>query len=123
MEKKETFSEEISDIQKEIVSYVQNKIDLSKLQLAEDFSRLLSGIAVKVILFYIGFFVLMLSSIAGAFAIGSTTGSNELGFLIVAGFYVILGFVFYLLRSVLIHTPIIRAIVQLFFPNFTKYDK
>ncbi len=123
MDRKETISEEISDIKKEINTYFQSKLDLTKLQAAEDISRFVSGIAVKLVLFYIAMFVLIFVSMAAAFAIGTYTKSNELGFLIVAGVYVLLAIIFYLFKSYLIHTPVIKAFIQIFFQNFSKYDK
>ncbi len=123
MDRKETLSEELSDIKNEINHYIQSKIDLTKLQAAEDLSRFVSKIAIKLVLFYIAMFVLLFASMAGAFAIGSYTQSNELGFLIIAGIYFLLAFVFYLFRGKLVQTPIIKTFVQMFFQNFSKYDK
>ncbi|MCW3807236.1 phage holin family protein [Plebeiibacterium marinum] len=123
MDKRETISEEISDIKKEINTYINSKIDLTKLQAAEDLSRFVSGIAVKLVLFYIGLFVLLFVSMAGAFAIGSYTQSNEIGFIAVAGIYFLIAIIFYLLKGKLIQTPVIKSFIQLFFPNFSKYDK
>ena len=123
MDKNESISEEFTSIKKEVESYVQNKIDLTKLHLAEDLSRFVSGFAIKIVLFYIGFFVLMFISIAGAFAIGSYTNSNELGFIIIAGVYFVIGLVFYMLKGKMIQTPIIKAFIHLFFPNYNNYDK
>lgn len=123
MDNKESISEEFSSIKSEIETYVKNKIDLTKLHLAEDLSRFVSGFIIKVVLFYIGFFVLMLISMAGAFAIGTYSNSNELGFMIIASFYFILGIIFLLVRKRLIQTPIIKAFIHLFFPNYNNYDK
>ncbi len=123
MEKKESLSDELSDIKNEISSYVQSKIDLTKLQIAEDLSRLISSIAIKVVLFYIALFMLIFLSMAAAFAIGSYFNSNQVGFLLVAGVYFVSGIIFYLLKGILIQTPIIKAIIHLFFPNFSQYDK
>ncbi|TLX74373.1 phage holin family protein [Labilibacter sediminis] len=122
-DKNESISEEFTSVKKEVESYIQNKIDLTKLHLAEDLSRFVSGFAVKIVLFYIGFFVLMFVSIAGAFAIGSYTDSNELGFVIVAGVYFLLGLISLMLRRSMIQKPIIKAFIHLFFPNYSHYDK
>ncbi len=123
MDRKETISEELSDVKKEIETYFQSKLDLTKLQAAEDLSRFASGIAVKLVLFYIAMFVLIFVSMAAAFAIGTYTNSNELGFLVVAGVYVLFAFIFYLFKGILIQTPVIKAFIQIFFQNFSKYDK
>jgi len=123
MDKKEGISEEFSSVKKEIESYIQNRIDLTKLHLAEDLSRFVSGFIIKTILFYIGFFVLTFFSIAGAFAIGACCNSNEIGFISIASIYLFIGVVFYLSKRYLIQTPIIKSLIHLFFPNFNNYDK
>lgn len=123
MDKKDGITEEFSSIKKEIESYIQNRIDLTKLHLAEDLSRFVSGFIVKTILFYIVFFVLLFISIAGAFAIGTYTNSNEIGFIVIAGIYLFIAIIFYLLKGRLIQTPIIKSFIHLFFPNYSNYDK
>ncbi|MGQ1783841.1 MULTISPECIES: phage holin family protein [unclassified Saccharicrinis] len=123
MSKKESLSEEVTEVKKEIESYVQNRIDLTKLHVAEDLSRLTSGLAVRLVLYYIAFFVLLFLSMAAAYAIGNYTNSTETGFIIVAGAYLFAGLVFYLFKGMLISKPIIKAFIHLFFPNYSNYDK
>jgi len=123
MDRKETLSDEIDDLKKEINNYIQGKIDLTKLQAAEDLSRFVSRVAIKLVLFYIAMFVLLFASMAGAYAIGTYTQSNELGFLIIAGIYFLVAIIFYLFRGKLIQTPVIKTFIQMFFQNFSKYDK
>ncbi|WP_066627468.1 phage holin family protein [Labilibacter marinus] len=123
MSKKESISDEISDVKKEIESYVQNKIDLTKLHIAEDLSKFTAAIAVRLVLFYIAFFVLFFLSIAISYAIGRYLDSLELGFFIVAGFYFVIGLLFFLFKGKFVQKPIIQAFIHLFFPNYTDYDK
>lgn len=123
MEKRESLSEDLSEVKNEINDYVQNRIDLTKLQLAEDLSRFISRVAIKLVLFYIGLFVLIFISMAAAYAIGTYLNSTELGFMIVSGIYFIIGIIFYLFKGLLIQTPVIKTFVQLFFPNYSRYDK
>ncbi|SMO35919.1 Putative Holin-X, holin superfamily III [Saccharicrinis carchari] len=123
MSRKEKISDEIADIKQEIESYVQNKIDLTKLHVAEDLSKLTAGLAVRLLLFYIAFFVLLFLSMAAAYAIGSYTNNMVTGFIVVAGFYLLVGILFYLLRGILINRPIIKSFIHLFFPNYTKYEQ
>ena len=123
MSKKESISDEISEVKKEIESYVQNRIDLTKLHVAEDLSRLTSGLAVRLVLFYIAFFVLLFLSMAAAYAIGNYLNSTELGFIVVAGSHLIIGLIFYLFKGMLIQKPIIKSFIHLFFPNYSNYDK
>ncbi|GAF04321.1 phage holin family protein [Saccharicrinis fermentans] len=123
MSNKESLSDDLTEIKKEIESYVQNRIDLTKLHVAEDLSRFTAGVAVRLVLFYIAFFILLFLSIAAAYAFGRYTNSTELGFIIVAGAYLVAGIIFYLLRGILINKPIIQSFIHLFFPNYSNYDK
>jgi hypothetical protein len=123
MTKKDSIYDEISDIKNEISSYVQNKIDLSKLHLAEELSRFVSNMAIKIILLNFLLFVLFFLSVALGIFIGKRVDSYELGFIFVSGGYVLIGLFIYVFKQPLIQTPIIKAFIQLFFPNFNKYDK
>lgn len=123
MSRKEKISGEFADIKQEVESYVQNRIDLTKLHVAEDLSKLTSGLAVRLLLFYIAFFVLLFLSMAGAYAIGSYTGNIVIGFISIAGFYVLVGVVLFLLKGILISRPIIKSFIHLFFPNYQNYEQ
>jgi len=123
MSAKESIKDEINEIKNELESYVQNKMDLTKLHVAEDLSRFSSNIAVRLVMFYIGFFVLLFVSMAAAFAIGNYTQSTELGFIIVGGVYFVIGLIFFFFRGILIQRPIIKSFIHLFFPNYSHYDK
>ncbi len=123
MSKRHSISDEINEVSKEVESYIQNRIDLTKLQIAEDLSRFVSAVAIRLVLYYIAFFVLLFISTAAAYAIGSYLESTVLGFIIIAGFYFIIGLVFYLLKGVLVRTPIIKSFVHMFFPSYNNYDK
>lgn len=123
MNKKETIFEDINEVQEEVRSYIHNSIELTKLHLAEDISKILASMVIKTVLFYIMIFVLMFVSIAGAFALGTYINSNVYGFLIMGGFYLLLAIIIYSLKRILFEAPIIKTIINLFFPNFEKYDK
>lgn len=123
MSRKEKISGEFADIKQEVESYVQNRIDLTKLHVAEDLSKLTSGLAVRLLLFYIAFFVLLFLSMAGAYAIGSYAGNIVIGFIVMAGFYALVGIVFFLLKGILINRPIIKSFIHLFFPNYQNYEQ
>ncbi len=114
---------EVSDTQEEIKSYIQNTIDLTKLHIAQDLSKILTRVTFKIVIFYILFFVLLFISVAGAFAIGTYTHSYETGFLAIAALYFFLAIILLFFKKMLIEKPIIKTIVHLFFPNFSNYDK
>jgi hypothetical protein len=63
-------------------------------------------------------FVVFFGSFAFAWWFGERTGKWPLGFLIVAGFYVLLGLIFYAFRKAIIVRPFTRLIL-----NQMKFDQ
>jgi hypothetical protein len=119
----ERISDEINEVKDDFEEYANAKLDMVKLHAAENLSRFFSGMIVKMVMFYLFFFVLLFISLAIAFWLDRLLDSNGYGFFIVAGFYLIAGLLFYALRRVFVERPIIQSFVQLFFPNYSKYDE
>jgi len=107
--------EEINKIKNDIQDYIEVKVDLVRLQLAEKLSGIISKTASIVVISYLVFFILMFLSVAAGYFFASLLGSNELGFLCVAGLYSFLLIIFLILRKKIIEKPIIKAIVKLLF--------
>jgi hypothetical protein len=59
--------------------------------------------------------VLLFGSVAAAFAIGTYFGSNTIGFLIVAGFYLVATLVISLIKEKSIEGPILEKFSEIFF--------
>ncbi len=119
----EQLTDELNEVKDDFEEYVNAKIDLAKLHAAENLSRFFSGMLLKMGLFYLFFFVLLFTSLAIAYWLNQYFDGNGTGFIIVAGFYLLVSVVFFLLRKTLIQRPIIQSFIQLFFPNFNKYDE
>lgn len=120
---KERLSDEINEVKDDVEEYIKSQIDLVKLHTAESVSKFISGILINMVLFYVFFFVLLFISIALAFWLDRLLDSNGIGFILVAGFYFLFGIVFIAFRKKLIEKPVIKSVVQLFFPNYMNYDK
>ncbi len=110
--------ENIDNIRKEILEYVEVKLDLIRLHTAEHLSRLLSNVSTLVITGYLLCLILMFLSFAAGFFLGSLLHSNEAGFLCVAGFYLLILIIFLIFRRQIIERPVIKAVVKLMFPKF-----
>jgi hypothetical protein len=67
--------------------------------------------------------MILFLSFAAGFYLGSLLDSDELGFLCVAGFYVLLLIVFLALRKRIIEQPVIKAMIRLLFPKFEDHEK
>ncbi len=109
--------EDFDNLKKDFQEYFQVQLDLIRLHTAENISRVFSRAANAAILGYMVFFILLFLSLAAGFFISSRLNSDELGFLIVAGFYFFLLIIFLILRKQIVDRPIIKAVVKLFFPK------
>lgn len=120
---KEQLSDELKEAKNDFEEYVKAQIDLVKLHTAESISRFLSGLLIKMVLFYLFFFVLLFASLAIAFWLEKILDSQGLGFIIVAAFYLIIGILFMAFRKKLVEKPVIQSVINLFFPTYTNYDE
>jgi len=115
--------EEINNIRKDILEYVDVRLDLIRLHTAENISRLLSQVATLAVIGYLLFFILIFISFGVAYFFGEIFNSNILGFFCVAVFYFLILVVFLLFRKKIIERPIIQAMVKMFFPKFSDNEK
>jgi hypothetical protein len=111
--------EDIDNIRKDILEYVEIRLDLIRLHTAENISRMMSSAINLTIIGYLLFFILLFLSFATGFFLGSVFKSNELGFLSVGFFYIIILVLFVILRKKIVERPVIKAIMKLFFPKFS----
>jgi len=119
---KEKISEDFKEVKEEFEEYISTRVDLIKLQSAENLSRFLSGMIVKIVLFSLFCFVLLFLSVGFAFWLGRELASQSLGFIIVGALYLLIGLIFWVFRRLIVEKPIIKSFVQLFFPIHNDYD-
>ena len=115
--------EDINSIRKDLLEYLEIKLDLIRLHSAENISRMLNSAINVTIVGYLLFFILLFLSFAAGFFLGSVLNSDELGFLCVAVFYIVILVIFLVLRKKLVERPVIKAIMKLFFPKFGEDEK
>ncbi len=115
--------EDINTIRKDLLEYLEIKVDLIRLHTAENISRMLSSAINMTIIGYLLFFILFFLSFAAGFFLGSVLNSDELGFLCVAVFYIVILVIFLVFRKKIIERPVIKAIMKLFFPKFSDNEK
>ena len=115
--------EDLGNIKKEILEYMDVRFDLIRLHTAENLSRFISKAVIMLVISCLLCMILLFLSIAAGFLLSSRLHSNELGFLCVAGFYIMLLAVFLLLKKQIVERPVIQSIVKLFFPKFTDDEK
>jgi len=111
MEEKETVVESLVE---NVEKYTATTLELAKLKSVLKTSDALSNIAVSVILMLMTFMTIIFLSVGGAIWIGELIGSLYCGFLIIAGFYALIGLIAYLMRIRMIKNPISSALINHF---------
>jgi hypothetical protein len=115
--------EEFNNIKKDILEYLEIRLDQVRLHAAENLSRILSNVATIAIIGYLLFFILLFFSIAAGFFFAELFNSNLLGFLTVTGFYFILLLIFLRFRKQIVERSVIQAVVKLLFPKISEDEK
>ena len=106
-------STNFNEISENVKSYISLKTDLLKLTLTEKLSLIISALLITIILFLVFLFISMFVSIAFIFWFRDHAGPLYVGALIVAGFYLIIGIVIFLLRNTLFIDPLVSQISKI----------
>jgi hypothetical protein len=101
-------------LKENIKDYINDKVDLVKLKTADRAGSAVSGVVVGLILARLFLFTMIFLSLSAAYAISQSTGKDYLGFLIVAGFYILLTVLVLLFREKFITMPIINSLLKKF---------
>jgi len=110
----EEVKENLSDAEATARSYIDSSRQFYKLK---GFKVLMKGVMVFVKIASVGIMVvlaLLFLSISAAFWIGSELDKTSLGFLIVGGFYLLLGLIIYLFRHSL-RKPLLKKFSEFYF--------
>lgn len=98
-----------------IKEYLDTRIALFKISVAEKSSKLISNlVAVAFVLMVFVLFILF-ASIALAYAFAKLTGEYYWGFLIVAGIYLLSGMMIWMMKEKLLRMPIMNAMLKQLF--------
>jgi|GEM_PF-3921801 hypothetical protein len=108
-------AKEISRIFKLFKDYLQIRYDIFKLEITENLVKILSGFYVFFVLVSMLTISAMFFSFAAAYFLGELFNSLPLGFSLIGIFYLIMIFVFILLRKWIITRPILKFVSKIFF--------
>jgi ABC-type glycerol-3-phosphate transport system permease component len=103
--------------------YIHDRLLLIKLQLSEKISKLVAGLFTGLLIAVLGFLILLFLSIMAGYAFASLTGSNFLGFGIVAAFYLILLIVMIAIRKTVIQKHIMNMVIGIMFEKTKEKDE
>lgn len=92
-----------------IKSYVQDSVELAKLEGVEAVSKVVANIAYVVLLLLFAFFFVLIGSFAAGYYL-STVYDRTVGFLIVTGFYLLLLILFFIFKKQFINFVVNMAI-------------
>ena len=111
----EELKENVDDIQENTKAYIESNIAYYKLW---GFKVAMKSTTLALKFFLIAIcliIVLLFVSVAGALALGHLFGSYALGFLAVAGVYMILAFLLFLVKDKIVEGPILERFSEIFF--------
>lgn len=111
----EELKEHTEDIQKETQAYIENSLAYYKLwgfKVAMKSTTMILKFALIAIALMM---VLLFCSVAGAFAIGKALDSYALGFLIIAGIYLVISGLLFLIKDKIVEGPILEKFSEIFF--------
>ncbi len=112
MEKTFAKAEELVDSVKE---YINNRIDAVKLSAAEKASAIAANMLAGIFVALILFLFIIFGGVALALVLGVWLGKMWLGFLLVAGFYLLLAIIIWGARGRIIRLPVMNALIKQLF--------
>ena len=113
----ETTKTRINDLAGNIQEYIETRIDIVKLDAVDTGASAASSMVSWALISIIAFITLFLLTIGGAIAIGYMLENFAYGFLILAGFYMLVAIVIYANRENWIRKPLVKSIVKNIYEN------
>ena len=115
--------QKVESLAKHIKEYLNTKISIIKLEIAERLSKLIAWLIAFVVVFFIMLFFVIFFSLAAAYWIGSALDKPFLGFLIVGGFYLLIALLVWWKRERLLRVPLMNALVRQLFAEEKNDDE
>mgnify|MGYP006279139207 CR=1 FL=1 len=113
--KKKTITENLEGLNESIVRYVNARIELLKLQLIENISKIGTFFLTSVFIFFSILLILILLAFAFSHWYANNYGTLSEGFLISVGFVVVIAIIVFLLRKPLFMNSIVRIVSKIIF--------
>lgn len=104
--------DKIEGLTDHVKEYVNTRIEITKLHIADKTSQVIGNMIAVGIVAVLFLFVVVFGSIAGAWALSDWLGKPYSGFLIVAGFYLLLAIIVWAAKQRLIRFPVMNAIIK-----------
>lgn len=117
------FSDNVSGMAENIRDYVRLKLSLLKLSLTEKIARLASFIVIIVVFCILFLFFSLFLSAAFILWFREHAGPAYVGALIVAGFYMLIAVIVYLMRNSLFINPFISILSEILLEDTDKDEE
>ena len=121
MEQKKV-SESIADMTDQVRNYVRLRIDLFKLDLTEKLATLTTTLLISIIFFIVFLFFTLFLSLAFIFWFKEYVGAAWAGALIVAGFYILIGIIVFIIRDKLFLNRIVIQISKILLEEEEEHE-
>lgn len=109
---------DISSESKELLQrYIQNRMDAYKLDIAEHVAKVNTFLLIAFFFTFIGSIVLLFLSFAGAWQLGAILNSLPLGFVIMAGVWILILMILFGFKKNMIELPMLRWMIGIMFKN------
>ncbi len=100
-----------------VKKYVNSKIESAKINSAEKISVVIAGVLGSMVSGIIFLLFFVFGSVALSIVLGQWIGESWAGFLIMAGFYLVLGIIVWKARVKLIQLPVMNSLIKQLFKH------
>jgi hypothetical protein len=98
-----------------LLEYFEAKWNVAALNISDRAAQTISSILMGLCLAFVGFFVVILLSIAAAIALGQWVNNMALGFLMVAAIYLVISLLLIWFRKALLFLPFVNYILKILY--------
>jgi hypothetical protein len=118
-----SLKEDLSKGRDNFQEYLDARLDLLRLNMAHNFSKVLSGFIIKAVVMFVLSFALLFISFGIADWLNTQIDYPGTGYIVVAVFYIIIMIIFWFLRRRLVEGPVIQAMIEIFFPADENFEQ
>lgn len=121
--KEKSFSDYFKLFKRDVIKYVELKLDMYRLDFIKDFSTIISTLITAAVSMLLGIVLLVFLLFALAFFLGDLIGAYHWGFLIVSGIFLLIAITLIIARKIFFTNPIINFLINMLFENKIKKEK
>lgn len=114
----QNIKEKVESLLENVSSYVEQRKDLFVLDAAEKTSSVISWVVAGILVAVLGGLVLLFVSIGAAWMIGQSINNMPMGFLIIAGLYVVVLVIVLIIRKSVLQLTLINYFIKKIYANY-----